>query len=242
MTFYSINTVQDIRSYFKFLLESGMFKKDKSGVKMLEIIGASFEANENSIFGKPNEYIKRELEWYKSMSRDVQDIPGKTPAIWEKVADKDGIINSNYGWCIYSPENYSQYFKVLNALEENINSRQAVMIYQRPSMHEDAYENGRSDFICTNAHQYVWNSQEEELECVVQMRSNDVVFGYRNDLAWADHVHKDLCADLGVEQGPITWQVGSLHVYERHFYLVDHYAKTGEYHIPKKEYDKLYSK
>lgn len=221
MTNYvNITSVSDIRDEFAKLLSEGNFKEDKSGCKMLEIIGASFIADEPAIFGEPNEYIERELEWYLSKSRKVADIPGKTPVIWERVADADGIINSNYGWCIYSEENGFQYTNVLNALEDNINSRQAVMIYQRPTMHTDAYENGRSDFICTNAHQYVWDHEVEQLNCIVQMRSNDAIFGYKNDFAWADHVHRDLCADLGVEVGEITWQVGSLHVYERHFNLI----------------------
>ena len=38
--------------------------------KTVEIIGASFIANEDSIFGMANEdYIDRELMWYRSMSR-----------------------------------------------------------------------------------------------------------------------------------------------------------------------------
>jgi thymidylate synthase len=49
------------------------------------------------------------------------------------------------------------------------------------------------------------------------MRSNDVVFGYRNDFAWQDHVVKLLAAALGIEQTKIIWHVGNLHVYERHF-------------------------
>jgi len=211
-------SVHNIRDTFIAMLEDEQFKTDKTGCKMLEIPGASFIADENTIFGKPNEYIERELQWYLSKSRQVADIPGKTPAIWESVADKDGKINSNYGWCIYSKENGHQYTAALNALEDNIDSRRAIMIYQRPTMHVDAFENGMNDFVCTNAHQYLWNGQS--LDAIVQMRSNDAIFGYKNDFAWADHVHKDLCADLGVEQGEIFWQVGSLHVYERHFNLV----------------------
>jgi len=52
------------------------------------------------------------------------------------------------------------------------------------------------------------------------MRSNDVVFGYKNDYAWQVHVHEQLANDLGVIPGEIHWNVGSLHVYERHFNLV----------------------
>jgi thymidylate synthase len=52
------------------------------------------------------------------------------------------------------------------------------------------------------------------------MRSNDVIFGYRNDYAWQLHVLQHMAEDLGYEVGDIHWQVQNLHVYERHFDLV----------------------
>ena len=64
----------------------------------------------------------------------------------------------------------------------------------------------------------------------VQMRSNDVVFGYKNDYAWQLHVMEKLCHDYNfedryingnvIEPGMMIWQVQNLHVYERHFHLV----------------------
>jgi len=59
------------------------------------------------------------------------------------------------------------------------------------------------------------------LQAVVQMRSNDVVFGYKNDYAWQQNVLESLSQDLGINPGFITWQVQNLHVYERHFHLVE---------------------
>lgn len=211
--------VQHIREYFIQELESERFITDKTGVKTIEMIGATFEANEPTIFGELNEdYIARELAWYKSKSLYVSDIPGKTPAIWEQVACKDGKINSNYGWAIWHEDNYNQYYNVYQELSQNPNSRRAVMIYTRPNMWLDYNENGRSDFMCTNAVQYM--IRDGVLIAVVQMRSNDVVFGYRNDFAWQDHVVKLLASALGLEQTKIVWHVGNLHVYERHFGMV----------------------
>lgn len=211
--------VSDIRQHFIDELAAGNFVTDKTGVKTIEMIGATFEANEPTIFGEVNEdYIDRELEWYKSKSLNVNDIPGKVPAIWQQVADKDGFINSNYGWCIWSKDNGGQYWKVYNELSANPNSRRAVMIYTRPSMHEDYNRNGMSDFMCTNTVQYL--IRDDTLIAVVQMRSNDVVFGYRNDFAWQNHVVKLMGAALGIDKTKVIWHVGNLHVYERHFELV----------------------
>ena len=211
--------VEDIRNRFKDQLRNELFVADKTGVKTIELIGASFLADEPLIFGAVNEdYVQRELDWYKSKSLYVKDIPGKTPTIWEQVADKDGKINSNYGWAIWSKENGEQYFKVYHELAYNRDRRRAVMIYNRPSMHVDYCANGMSDFMCTNAVQYL--IRDDVLEVVVQMRSNDVVFGYRNDFAWQNHVAELLRNSLRCHSTKIIWNVGSLHVYERHFDLV----------------------
>ena len=216
--------VQHIREYFIDELENERFVTDKTDVKTIEMIGATFQANEPAIFGIPNEdYIQRELDWYKSKSLYVKDIPGgkqeaNPPEIWTSVACADGKINSNYGWAIWHEDNYGQYWKVLNELRENPNSRRAVMIYTRPNMWLDYNHNGRSDFMCTNTVQYM--IRNGVLVAVVQMRSNDVVFGYRNDYAWQNYVVKLLASALGISKTNIIWHVGSLHVYERHFNLV----------------------
>jgi thymidylate synthase len=58
------------------------------------------------------------------------------------------------------------------------------------------------------------------------MRSNDVIFGYRNDYAWAKHVQTELYNELlttypDLELGDIIWTASSLHIYERHFNVLE---------------------
>jgi len=219
------NTLKDIKIQFQQLLKDKQFVIDKTNVKTIEIMNASFIADDSIIFGSVNEdYIKRELDWYKSQSLNVNDIPGGTPEIWKQVSSKDGFINSNYGWCIYSEENGNQYNNVKSELSHNICSRRATMIYNRPSMHVDYNTNGMSDFMCTNAVQYL--IRDGKLHALVYMRSNDAVFGYKNDYAWQKYVLQQLVNDLNnnwmnIKEGNIYWNVASMHVYERHFYLVD---------------------
>ena len=93
------------------------------------------------------------------------------------------------------------------------------MIYNRPSMHTDSCTNGMKDFMCTNAVTYF--IKNNKLNCVVQMRSNDIVYGYKNDYAWQKYVLDKLAKDLNVEIGDIHWQVASLHMYPRHFKLLN---------------------
>ena len=235
-----VNQVSDIRDYFAALYTEGSFVADKSGQRVLEIIGATFTAADSHIFGEANlDYIERELAWYKSQSLYVGDIPGGAPQIWQQVACRNGRINSNYGYLIFSKENGSQYEQTLCELRKNPDSRRAIMIYTRPDIWNDYCENGRSDFICTNAVQYL--IRDSKLHVIVQMRSNDAWAGYRNDLAWQRFVQQQLATDLNVAIGDIHWNAGSLHLYEKQFYLVDHYIKTGETHISKQQYDKIYN-
>ena len=212
--------VADIRAKLIQKYKDQDFVIDKTGVKTIEVIGESFVADEDWIIRRPNyEYIERELEWYKSQSLYVDDIPGETPAIWNQVCSDFGEINSNYGYLIWHEENYNQYQNVLEELTTNPNSRRAVMIYNRPSMHQDYKRDGMSDFICTYANTFL--IRDGKLISHYLMRSNDAVFGYDNDIHWAMHVQRRLAEDLDVECGDIIWTATNLHVYERHFKFIE---------------------
>jgi thymidylate synthase len=231
---YTPLDVYDIRQILADELYDKNFVTDKSGVATIEILNAAFIANEPAIFGTPNEdYIERELKWYRSMSRNVNDIPGGTPEIWKMVADKNGMINSNYGWCIYSEENGYQFSKVVEELVKSPLSRRATMIYTRPSMHVDYNKNGMSDFMCTNVVQYY--IRKGKLHASVYMRSNDAIFGYKNDWAWQRYVQKEVLQSINgkcntvYDLGDLYWNVSSLHVYERHFKLVEEWADENGY-------------
>jgi len=227
-----MNSVKDIRQFFIDELKDEAFTIDKTGQKTIEMIGANFIATEPAIFGTPNqEYIKAEITWYESQSTNINDIhpDREPPAAWKYSADKHGNINSNYGHLVFSEKYYEQYQNAFNELFRNPDSRRAQMVYNRPSIWHEFDEGGKSDFICTNAQTFY--IRDGILSMVSQMRSNDVVFGYKNDYAWAQHLMdkfvaewNQLCEIYGrnqpIEKGMLTWQVMNLHVYERHFDLV----------------------
>lgn len=222
----------DIAQELKELYKNKVFREGKYG-KTVEIQNAHFLADKDWIIREPNyDYAKREIEWYESQSLYVKDIPGKIPKIWEMCADKDGKINSNYGWCIWSDENKNQFDHCVKRLLDDPHTREACMIYTRPSMQTDCNENGMHDFMCTYSTQVFLNEVRDDvktyqLDYTVFMRSCDAVFGFDNDALWAQHVQSKMvdrliANDLNVIKGDIIWNAGSLHVYERHFrYLTD---------------------
>ena len=225
--------VEDIREFFIGELADEAFTIDKTGQKTIELIGANFLATEPAIFGKPvQSYIDAELAWYESGSTNIYDIHGKgqtPPAAWEYAADAHGNINSNYGHLVLSDKYGNQFERAFEELWNNPDSRRAQMIYNRPSIWHEFDENGKSDFICTNAQTFY--IRDGVLMMVSQMRSNDVVFGYKNDYAWAQYLMDKFVKEWNqaaawfgknepIEKGMLMWQVMNLHVYERHFDLV----------------------
>lgn len=224
----SIPTTSDIRDELKRLYKEGIFRTGKFG-KTVEIQNAHFLADEDWIIRKPNyDYAKREIEWYESQSLYVKDIPGDTPKIWQMCADKDGKINSNYGWCLWSEENCNQFRHCIDRLIDDHYTREACMIYNRPSMQIDCNANGMHDFMCTYSTQHFLNDLDKDkfsLDYIVFMRSNDSVYGYCNDRLFHDYVWGLLVEELSsrglrVEKGKMIWNAGSLHVYSRHFHLL----------------------
>ena len=223
--------VNDIRADFIDKLAAEEFTIDKTGAKTIEMIGASFLADESAIFGEVNQdYVDAEIDWYISMSTNINDIykHREPPAAWQYSANDYGEINSNYGKLIFDVKYFGQFEMVGRELINNPDGRRATMVYNRPSIWVEYNENGKNDFICTNAVTYY--IRDNQLHSVVQMRSNDVVFGYKNDYACQKYVMKELCETINfstenmfeddIKPGNLIWQVQNLHVYERHFHLV----------------------
>lgn len=224
-----LNT-QDILNIFIEKYKNNEFRiigNDVQQSKTLEIQNANFIVDKPWIVREPNyDYFEKEMAWYMSESLNVNDISGGAPQMWKACADPLGYINSNYGWCIFSNDNGYQFEHCLNKLKEDPHTREAIMIYNRPSMQEDYCKNGMHDFMCCQNVQYFINERNNEtyLDCIVNFRSNDAVFGFNNDALWILNVQAMLAHRLTKETGKhissdghIYWNAGSLHIYERHF-------------------------
>jgi thymidylate synthase len=218
----------------KSMKDTENFVIDKSGVKTVEVINADFSLDPRQKVLKfngrrtPLKYAERELRWYDSEDLSIEQV--EDVAIWKAVAGDDGTINSNYGYLVYNEENGSQFKNVVEALKNNKATRQAVMIYNRPTMHTDYNAGGKSDFVCTMFHHFF--IRNNELISIPCMRSNDAIFGFMNDWYWFATVHmrvfealKELYPNL--KEGIVHYRANSFHVYERHFEMLDKICETS---------------
>ena len=165
------------------------------------------------------EYLTAELAWYKSGSLQAADI-GKNASMWNRIANPDGTVNSNYGYLALHEQHNgkSQYDWCVDRLREDPDSRQAVINYNQP---RHKYE-GNKDFVCTLSQQF--RIRDGALESVTMMRSNDLIFGLTYDLPWFTSLQVRMAEELGVRVGRYQHYDQSLHVYERHYGMLEEIA------------------
>lgn len=178
----------------------------------------------DKMFQTPKKYVKSELDWYKSMDLSIIGHEGiESNPTWQSCCTKDDKkeINSNYGWCVFSEENGSQYDECLNVLRKDKTTRNAIIVYNRPSIYKDYKRDGMHDMICTMySHFFI---RDNKLFMVHNMRSNDVRYGFIcSDLSWNCFVYQNMYEDLketypDLEVGTIIWTSDSMHIYDRHY-------------------------
>ena len=184
-------------------------------------------------FQTPKKYVKAELDWYKSMDLSIIGHEGiESNPTWQSCCTKDEKkeINSNYGWCVFSEENGSQYDNCLEVLKKDKTTRNAIIMYNRPEIYKDYKRNGMHDMICTfMSHFFIRNNK---LYMIHNMRSNDVRYGFIcSDLAWNCFVYQNMYEDLksaypDLEVGTIIWTSDSMHLYSRHFDDLKNYVES----------------
>ena len=196
----------------------------------------TFDANEwyldyGTVRPTNREYVKQELLWYLTKDYCIRGHKGiEDNKIWQSCATENGYVNSNYGALVFgrTVENHNkgQIEYCLELLKKDKCTRQAVMIYTRPSLHWENNDgiHANHDFTCTiNTQVFITN--DDELEYIVNMRSNDAIFGLQNDYCWHKHVYETLFREListypNLKRSKIHWNAGSMHLYERHFELL----------------------
>tara|TARA_B100000900_G_C20339145_1_gene617462 strand:- start:52 stop:738 length:687 start_codon:yes stop_codon:yes gene_type:complete len=154
------------------------------------------------------EYAEAEWQWYLSGEPTIDtlgNIYGKIPKIWQKMADENGKVNSNYGaqW-----ERGWQLDKVVAMLKDNPKTRQAaISIYDGKEISSYKY-----DTPCTYAVQFTVINNK--LNMCVTMRSNDLWFGFCNDQYQFSKLQEMVSKRTGYDVGTYYHFAHNLHLYD----------------------------
>ena len=185
---------------------------DFAGTKALFNVGFYItDSQDNKIINRERnwkeDYAEAEWQWYLSGDSNIEKlgkIYGKVPAIWKRMADKNGNVNSNYGW---QWKRSNQINHVINLLKHNPDTRQAaISIYDCKE-----YKEYTNDTPCTYAVQFT--TLHNRLDMCVTMRSNDLWFGFCNDQYCFSKLQKMVSDELNIEPGVYYHFAHNMHLY-----------------------------
>jgi len=183
-----------------------------AGTKALFNIGFTIEDPTNKVITNKErkwnqKYAAAEWAWYLSGDPNIVKLGqlyGKIPPIWERMADENGEVNSNYG---YQWKRHDQLENVINMLKQNPNTRQAaISIYDGKAIHQYAY-----DTPCTYAVQFT--IVQSKLYMSVYMRSNDLWYGFCNDQYQFASLQEMVAERLNLPVGTYYHHAHNLHLY-----------------------------
>ena len=152
-------------------------------------------------------YANAEWEWYLSGDKNISklgEIYGTVPMIWQRMADVNGDVNSNYG---YQWKRNQQIDYIVGLLKTEKHTRQAaISIYDGKE-----WEKYKHDTPCTYAVQFT--NVENRLNMCVTMRSNDLWYGFCNDQYQFSKLLELVCERTGLDMGSYYHFAHNLHIY-----------------------------
>ena len=156
------------------------------------------------------DYAEAEWQWYLSGDRNIKklgELYGKVPEIWKRMADRDGNVNSNYGW---QWQRDNQLDNIIAMLKTNPRTRQAaISIYDAKEINYGHYTH---DTPCTYAVQFT--IQAQHLNMCVTMRSNDLWYGFCNDQYCFSKLQELVATETGLLIGSYYHFAHNLHLYD----------------------------
>lgn len=202
----NFNNAQDAFEYLYNLIN--LHGKEIDNTQVMFNIGFylqnPLDNNINTNYRKWNkDYAEFEWQWYLSGNPDASEISKRAP-IWKKHMDQYNLVRSNYGWQWLRN---NQLNNIINKLKKNKNTRHAVIsIYDGKEIH--SYTN---DTPCTlSIHFQVVDNM---LCMTVNMRSNDLWFGFCNDQYCFSKLQEMIANELNIEVGWYYHFASNMHLY-----------------------------
>lgn len=169
-------------------------------------------------------YAVNEFLWY--LRADPKDTSiEKYASMWPKIKQPEGFYYSNYGAYMFGQGAGVKW--VLEELLRDQDSRRAAFPFLKRS---HCFADNR-DMVCTYSMSF--RIRYGRLNMSVNMRSNDAIYGTTNDVFCFWMVYKLVLAYLRQSYrellpGRYIHKVDSMHVYERHWEMLNRLVRTGE--------------
>lgn len=252
MKTFKCNTIVDLYKFaVDSLLNDPEQVRSPRDQKIHEILGAHIQINnpmmcmwneDSDSRPYPLQYLKNELIAYLACVNDTETFAGIS-SFWKKLEDFDGVINSAYGKIVnkdrftnrafdyvephldssrqlasaWHEETFTQMEWVLESFKKDKQTRQALMFVASPFYQ---YKDNK-DFICTLNYHFIIN-QDNELDLIVNRRSQDIHFGMTFDIPWEVVLQNIVLYEIQkmypeVTLGKYYLNCNSLHMYERNF-------------------------
>ncbi|MFA5189332.1 MAG: thymidylate synthase [Verrucomicrobiia bacterium] len=134
---------------------------------------------------------------------------------WQRlVGNRRTILGSCYGRQMFAGRGkvQSQWECVRKELQRDSDSRRAVLVFGK-ELHR--WGTNPVDVPCVTCAQFILRNGT--LNCIVTMRSNDIMWGLGYDVFLFTMLQERMAAELGVDLGWYQHNAASMHLYERHF-------------------------
>lgn len=187
---------------------------DRGDLKSNEIALPKFRANgmQSSL-----KYALAETYWYASKRLDTELISRFGP-IWKRMEDENGLINSNYGYQIFTNQIYSEKLKELTETNET-----TFFIAS------ESNQSSRSDLVCNNAVKVVLSKDQTNLHLEVRARSIDLMYGYPYDVfaaqVFGSIIIRDLLKSNDLDLEPkfshVRFDIENVHIYHKDLETLD---------------------
>ena len=168
-----------------------------------------------------------EFLWYMTKNPKIEIV---TPYLkhWANYSDDGIVVNSNYGFC-----SGNQINNIITKLKKDPSSRQGIInLYN-----QDFSTYYGKDTVCTPSFQIL--IRDNLLNMIVSARSRDIIRGECIDQFTFTLLQELIANELKCDVGYYQVNIGSLHIYEEHYDMLDMSSDIDKEMILEK---KIYTK
>lgn len=208
----------------RLVMKNGTLKSNRTGVDTISYFGAFYKVDLDEGFPllttKKMHWnsLLREVLWYLSGENHIRNLRKHTK-IWDSWADENGNLESAYGyyWRHFPSAQKNKHGKwqikevdqikyILDEIEKNPDSRRLVVTAWEPG-------NATTSKLPPCHYSFVFNVQNDKLNCHLTQRSGDIALGIPFNLAAYSLLTQVIAKQVGLGLGEFAHTIVDAHIY-----------------------------